>query len=454
MTRLGMRPARRTWITLGSALLLVLLGLAAPPINATSALAETAGNCIPPSSLPAGLAPAVQALFPHASQPAVTWSQQAQITAADGAAGGNVGVSVAISGTTAVIGAYHEIGNGVNTGAAYVFMRGAGGWTQQAKLVAADGLYGDCFGASVALSGDTAVIGAPDKLVDGATGAGAAYVFVRRGTSWTQQAELSAANSQYDTFFGSAVALSGDTVVVGAPGKTVNSVGGAGAAYVFVHGAGGWTQRAELAASVANGTSTGFGTSVGLSGNTAVVGAPGASNVTGAAYVFVGRNGRWMQQARLSAAIAPGDDFGSAVALSGSTAVVGAFAKNNSTGTAYVFVRDAGGWAQQAQLTAADGAPNDQFGFSLALSGNTAVVGAWNTTNNAGAAYVFGRSGTSWMQQAELSAADGAPNGQFGFAVALSGGTAVVGAPNDDIVGAAYVFARSGATVPAEATTT
>lgn len=239
-----------------------------------------------------------------------------------------------------MVGAKHEIGTGVNTGAAYVFVRGVGGWNQQAKFSAADGFYGDCFGVAVALSGDTAVIGAPGKSVNGVSGAGAAYVFVRSGTNWKQQSRLSAAD------------------------------------------------------------------------------------------------------------IMPGDYFGSAVALSASTALVGAFTKNGGTGAAYVFVRSTAGWTQQAELTAADGAPNDQFGFSLALSGSTAVVGAWNTTSSAGAAYVFVRSNGAWSQQAELTA--GAPESQFGFSVALSGATAVVGAPNDnDVIGAAYVFGRSGTSASA-----
>jgi len=138
---------------------------------------------------------------------------------------------------------------------------------------------------------------------------------------------------------------------------------------------------------------------------------------------------------------AAGDHFGASVAISGSTAVVGAFNKNSATGAAYVFARSGTAWSQQAELTAADGAPGDNFGNAIAISGSTAVIGAPGENSYTGAAYVFTRSGTIWSQQAKLTASDAAQYGHFGWSVAISGSTAIVGAPWNPAV-AAYVFAN------------
>ena len=151
------------------------------------------------------------------------------------------------------------------------------------------------------------------------------------------------------------------------------------------------------------------------------------------------------RSARLTASDhARGDQFGYSAAISGSTAVVGAYAKNSSTGAAYVFVHSGTGWSQQAKLTAPDGAAGDQFGYSAAISGTTAVVGAPGKNSFTGAAYVFVRSGTAWSQQAELTASDAAVNDEFGWSVAISGTTAVLSAPlTNSEAGAAYVFANA-----------
>ena len=191
-----------------------------------------------------------------------------------------------------------------------------------------------------------------------------------------------------------------------------------------------------------------FGYSVAVSGSTAVVGAPFSNSGTGAAYVFRRSGASWAQQAELTATGAATDDeFGTSVALSGSTAVVGAPFGNSGTGAAYVFRRSGAGWAQQAELTAADGAGGDFFGYSVALSRSTVLVGAFGKNTATGAAYVFRRSGARWAQQAELTAADGTARENFGYSVALSRSTAVAGAPpseeSDTHTGAAYVFARA-----------
>jgi len=297
-------------------------------------------------------------------------------------------------------------------------------YIQGQKLVASDAATSDNFGNSVALSedGNTALIGKYNKTVNGRTPAGAAYVFVRPsgGTTWTQQQELVASDAAYQDFFGSSVALSGDgnTVLIGAYGKNVNRHGQAGAAYVFVRPSGGtaWTQQQELTASDADYQDL-FGYPVALSGdgNTALIGAS-LKTVTGqmqagAAYVFVRPSGgtTWTQQQELTASdTASNDQFGSSVALSGdgNTALIGASLKTvigqGQAGAAYVFVRPSGGttWTQQQELTASDTASNDQFGSSVALSGdgNTALIGAYDKTVNgqmqAGAVYAETLTGT------------------------------------------------------------
>jgi hypothetical protein len=413
-----------------------------------------------------------------------TWTEQAELTASDGASGDHFGSSVALSGTTAVVGAY---GKNSFTGAAYVFVQSGTTWSQQAELTASDGAAGDDFGWSAALSGTTAVVGAYGKN----SFTGAAYVFVQSGTTWSQQAELTASDAATKDEFGFSVAVSGSTALVGAPCKITSH----GAAYVFKRSGTTWTQKSKFAVFVANDD---FGYSVALSGTIAVVGDPVQASDAGASYVFVNLGTVWSLQAKLTASdTAPGDNFGYSVAVSGSTAVVGAPAKPypSSVGAAYVFVQSGTTWSQQAELTASDAAPGDQtgssvalsstravlgaygknsstgagyvyllpsqqakltasdgaagdsFGVSVALSGTTAVVGAQGKNSSTGAAYVFVRSGSTWTQQAKLTAADGAAGDSFGVSVALSGTTAVVGAnAKNSYTGAAYVFVSSGTT--------
>ncbi len=383
------------------------------------------------------------------------WTQQAKLTAADAAAGDSFGVSVSLSGETAVVGAVFDDDAGASSGSAYVFVRSGTNWTQQAKLTAADAAAGDSFGYSVSLAGDSAVVGAYWDD-DTALNSGSAYVFVRSGTSWTQQAKLNAADAATDDRFGISVSLSGDSALVGA---FMDDDGGevSGSAYVFVRSGTNWSQQAKLIAADDAGYDY-FGCSVSLSGDTALVGAhydDDWGTNCGSAYVFERSGTSWAQQAKLTAADAAAEDlFGNSVSISGDTAVVGAAGDDDAgsfSGSAYVFLRSGTSWALQAKLTAADGAPEDYFGFSVSLSGDTAMVGAQEDDDGgegSGSAYVFVRSGTSWTQQAKLTAADAEPGDYFGYSVSLSGESALIGASSDDdrgyASGSAYVFVRSG----------
>ena len=406
------------------------------------------------SSLPTDAQRAIRAAL-EAEDPG--WIQQAELTASDGAAGSGFGISVAVDGSTAVVGART---NGPNSslGAAYVFVESGGTWSQQAELTASDGAAEDQFGSSVAVSGNTIVVGAtqhPFSLAG--NGLGAAYVFVESGGTWSQQAELKASDGAAGDNFGHSVAVSGSTAVVGAPGHMIGSNQDQGAAYVFAPSGGTWSQQAELTSSDGV-ASDEFGNSVAVSGSTAVVGAPGhmigSNGYQGAAYVFMQSGTTWGQQAELiSSDGAANDGFGSSVAVSGSTAVVGApdhmIGLNVNQGAAYVFVQSGTAWNQQAELTAADGAAGDYLGNSVAVSDSTALAGTWLHTVGSnvgqGAAYVFVPSGGSWSQQAELTAADGARYDGFGVSVAVSGSTVLAGTPNHEVgsnpaQGAAYVF--------------
>jgi uncharacterized protein (TIGR03437 family) len=356
---------------------------------------------------------------------------------------------MSVSGNTALIGAYCR--NSCQ-GAAYVFVQTAGGWTQQAELVAAGGVPGDYFGLSVSLDGDTAVIGAPTKTACSLNGSyqGAAFVFVRSGTTWTQQQELTASDCASSDVFGTSVAVSGNTVLIGAPAKTLRSNPVQGAAYVFVRSGTTWTQQQELTA-LDGAANQYFGSSVSASGNTALIGADLMRAGQGAAYVFARAGSTWSQQQELTAAdSSEGDSFGNAVSLSGNTAVIGADGRTYSRGAAYVFTASGGAWTQQQELTASDGATGDLFGRSVSVSGNTVVIGADGRNSSQGAVYLFAPSvAIPWSQQQELAASNGAPGYGLGFSVATNGSSVLAGAYNQTGggsvrgMGAAYVFSQS-----------
>ncbi|MBS1791778.1 MAG: putative Ig domain-containing protein [Acidobacteria bacterium] len=391
-----------------------------------------------------------------------TWTQQQKLTASDGAANDLFAISVAISGDTVIVGANgDDIGANTSQGSAYVFIRGGSVWAQQQKLIAADGAASDFFGISVAISGDTVVIGADFDDTGGNSAQGSVYVFARTGVTWAQQKKLMAPDGATNDFFGQAVAISGDTIVVGASGDDIGASVDQGSASVFVIYSG-LAQQQKLTASDGGGGDF-FGISVAISGDTVVVGAEGddvgGNQSQGSAYIFVRNGGTWTQQQKLTASDgAAFDSFGKSVGISGDTVVLGAsgddIGANMDQGSAYVFVRSGGVWTQQQKLTAGDGVERQQFGTSVAISGDTVVIGAYGEIfgNSIGpAAYAFVRSGITWMQQQKLTANDTVGPSKFGASVAISGDTVVVGA-NGDIIGgnisqgSVYVFVRGGTT--------
>lgn len=409
-----------------------------------------------------------------------------------------------MSGDTLVVSAYTEASNATgvdgdqnnntigSSGAVYVFINNAGVWSQQAYIKASNTGSLDLFGHSVAIDGDTLVVGAigersnavnvdGNQADDSLAQAGAAYVFVRSGTTWSQQAYLKASNPDSFDQFGYSVGVSGDTVVVGALQEDSNTTGingnqndtatNTGAVYVYVRSGVTWTPQAYIKASN-TGNYHNFGKSVAIEGETIAVGAPNESSgstgingiqvdtsatSSGAVYVFVRNTNMWSQQAYVKASnTGSSDEFGWSLDLSNETLVVGAYKEKSSTtgingnqaddnalyaGAAYVFTRSTNTWSQQAYIKASNTDAEDKFGYDVAISGDNLIVGAiWeasastgvnglqtNESFRAGAAYVYSRTGTDWSQQAYLKASNTDDSDEFGNSVTVSGDVFIAG---------------------------
>ena len=376
------------------------------------------------------------------------FGEQAMLLSDDGEHLDAFGRSVSISGDTAVIGAYGDDDDGSQSGSAYIFVFNGSSWVQQAKLLPDDGEVGKNFGYSVAISGEIAVIGAVRDSTNG-TYSGAAYVFVRDGSNWVQQAKLLPDDGEAIEEFGNSVAISGDTAVIGAWLDDDNGPS-SGSAYVFAFdpdGSGSWVQQAKLLPDVGV-VDAEFGYSVDLSGDTAVIGARNDVDDgvnSGSAYVYVFDGSNWTQQAKLVADDGIySDSFGSSVAVSEDTILVGAEEDSGDngfqSGSAYLFVGDGSSWVQHSKLLPNDGGFKGYFGQSATILGDTAVIGAKAADDfpaAGGAAYVFVFNGSGWVQQAKLMPDDDTEDNGFAYSVALYGETALVGARCDN---SAFVF--------------
>ncbi|TGK34607.1 hypothetical protein EHQ12_10195 [Leptospira gomenensis] len=437
------------------------------------------------------------------------WIEGAFIKAANSDIADYYGNALALDGDTLVVGAYLECSNqttvtngaGASTdnsadssGAVYVYRRSGAGWEQEAYIKAPNAEANDSFGYTVAISGNTIVVGAylesssQTTITNGTTAsadnsspaAGAAYVFRRTGTTWAQEAYLKASNAENSDYFGYSLAISGDTIAIGAMGESSNQTAitngttasadntnaSSGAVYVYKRIGTNWNQEAYIKA--ANGDAADlFGISVGLSGNTLVVGAAqessnqititngttaSANNAkasAGAAYVYVRTGTIWAQEAYLKANNGQsGDQFGTTVAVDGDTVAVGSIYSNE--GAVYVFTRTGTLWSQETVIQPANPASITNFGSSVSISGNTIAVGTYsedgnensilngtnasldNTLPASGATYIYQRTGTTWAQESYIKAPNVQAGDWFGMAVALSGDTVAVGAPQED----------------------
>ncbi len=425
-------------------------------------------------------------------------AEESELIASDAAKNDRFGVSVAVDDDTAVVGAFHPdyVDSGTNVsrpGAAYVYTKDSNGaWSQQAKLTASDGADGDEFGISVAVDGDTVVVGARGNV----SKTGAIYVFTKPSdgdwTSTITETKLTATGGAADDLFGASVALYGDTIVVGAPGDQITVAGGvvrSGSVYVFTKNSGVWGEAANLTATNAAEGDL-FGNSVAVDDDTIAVGAyqkdDNSITNSGLAYMFVKPGvAAWAtttETVQLRASDqAANDNFGRSVAIDTGTIVVGASGDriggtDVSTGSAYVFTEPNTGWAnsggaETAKLTASDGAHTDQFGRSVAVDGDTIVVGAHQNDDDgsdSGSIYVFIKPTNGWEGTSgtvKLTASNAATGDRFGIALALDGDTALVAAPRNDAnddddnddndvsdAGSAYVIGTSGwAKIPDDA---
>lgn len=430
-----------------------------------------------------------------------TWTQQAKLTAIDGTADDQFGISVAIDSETIVVGTPH-ITQTINAapGAAYVFVRQGSTWIQQARLIADDGAANDWMGQSVAISGETIVVGAPGDTIGNNREQGSAYVFVRQGNAWTQQAKFFDADGSVNDLFGHSVAIDSETVVVAVPLDDINGNTNQSSARIFVRQGAAWIQQEQL--TLSSGGLVAY--SVAIDKDTIVVGSPSR-----AAYVFVRQGSTWTQQAQLSpvdGTTDPGFGFAvaiagdtivviehqleatliyvftrtgtawtrrdlfaplasnsggrnSAIAIDGSTLVVSADGSETETdeskSSAFIFSPGGNTWPYHGKLTASDGELDDWFGNDVAIDGDTAVIGAVKddvgSYVNHGSFYVFVRQGSTWTEQTKLSVDTKDDNHWLGMSVAIAGDTIVVGVPEDDIgsnwdQGSAYVFVRQGST--------
>lgn len=362
-----------------------------------------------------------------------------KLTASDGAAFDEFGNSVAFSGSTMVVGAPDGIDGNPDQGSAYVFNRQGGAWAEAQKLTASDGAADNFFGWSVAVSDSTIVVGAWPDDIGGNGDQGSAYVFNRLGNSWIETDKLTASDGEAGDHFGWSVAVSGSTIIVGALSDKIGDNFFQGSAYVFNRQGESWVETQKLTGSDGRRFDQ-FGWSVAVSDSTVVVGAT-RSLFQGSAHVFNRQGGSWVEEQKLIASDGETfDEFGWSVAVSGSTVVVSAISTNHFElqGSAYVFNRRGKRWVEEQKLNASDTAEFDEFGYSVAISDSTIVVSApgddaADGSPAQGAAYIFNRQGGEWIETQKLTASDGGAGDFFGKSVAVNGSTVVVSALNDTI---------------------
>ncbi len=389
------------------------------------------------------------------------WDNEQKLTASDGASYDHFGYIVSIDGDYAVISAYWDDDNGYNSGSAYIFHKSGTTWTEQAKLTASDGASEDFFGISVSISGDYAVIGAYCDD-DNGYNSGSVYIFHRNGTTWTQQAKLTASDGAFEDYFGISVSISGDYALIAANRDDDNGYN-SGSAYIFHRNGTTWTQQAKVTASD-GADHDHFGYPVSISGDYALIGSNGDDDNgynSGSAYIFHRSGTTWTQQANLTASDGSAEDYFSiSVSISGDYAAIGAYWDDDNgaeSGSAYIFHRNGTTWTQQAKIIASDGAAEDGFGRSVSINGNNALIGAYLDNDNgelSGSAYLFYRSGIIWMEHSKITASDGATDDYFGMSTSIDGDYAMIGAYYDDDNGAesgsVYVYNNDGVFVEEE----
>jgi len=374
-----------------------------------------------------------------------------ELFASDGATDDFFGHSVAIDGDYALIGAYEDDDNGAYSGSAYIFKREGTVWNEQSKLLPSDGELHDCFGCSVSINGEYGVIGASNDDDNGHS-SGSAYVFKRNGTAWTEQSKLLPSDGTEGHTFGCSVSIDGDYAIIGAVGDDDNGWY-SGSVYVFRRNRTVWDEKSKLLPSDGEAADC-FGRSVSIDGDYVLIGAPSDDDNghgSGSAYVFR-RNGTvWAEQSKLL----PSDGeehehFGRYVSIDGDYGLIGAWGDDDNgyrSGSAYIFKREGTVWNEQSKLLPSDGEDYGYFGKSVSINGEYTIIGARGDNDNgndAGSVYVFKQIGTTWPKHVKLLAPDGIEDDLFGWSVAIDGDYAVIGAigadGNEPESGSAYVY--------------
>ena len=381
---------------------------------------------------------------------AVSWTEEARLSASDAAQEDLFGVATSITGTTALVGSYKDDDKGTESGSAYIYEKSGGTWSQVKKLTANDGYQYDYFGLAVCVSETTAIVGAYGDDDKGGK-SGSAYIYEKDGT-WSFADKVTALDGEGDDRFGRSVYIDGTMAIVGAHGDDSS----AGSAYIFEKDGDTWSQIAKLTADD-RAASDQFGYAVAIDDKRAVVGAYGheesGGDATGAAYIFEDNGTDWVQVAKLTATDAEDRDFfGRSICVEDTRVLVGTDYDHHSdaedAGSAYIFEKSGDTWSEVAKLIASDADDDDHFGIAVSLSGSRALIGAYTDdvdgSTDAGSAYVFQDNGTAWVQVAHLISDNTAAGDRFGRGVGLDGTTALIGADKHDDpatdAGVAYIF--------------
>ncbi len=364
------------------------------------------------------------------------WSQEAFLLPASVNAVDKIGERVAISGDTVMLGAPLDDDTATDSGAAYIYTRSGSSWALEQKLKASDAQAGDGDNTTAfAISGDTAVIGLQDEDTTALT-AGSIYVFTRSGTTWTQQQKIQSSDAAENDRFGKSVSIDGDTIVVGAHYED-DTAANAGSIYVFTRSGTTWTQQQKIQASDVAANDE-FGTAVAISGDTIIAGSVWDDDVyagSGSAYIFTRSGTTWTQQQKLTSSVPElVARFGTAVTIDGDTAAVGVPWENVSSvadsGAVYIFTRSGTTWTEQQRIPHPSPGASDNFGKSVDVDVNNVIIGAENIdspSSNSGKAYIYKRTGGTWNQYAILQASDIDENDNFGSGVGIEGDSAVIG---------------------------
>jgi hypothetical protein len=374
------------------------------------------------------------------------WTNEQKVTSSDADSLDSFGYAVSVSGDYAVIGAFRDDDAGPGSGSAYIFHFDGTAWVEQHKLTASDAESTDWFGSAVNIYDDTVIVGV-DYDDDAGLFSGSAYFFTNQDTLWSEQ-KITASDAEAYSRFGVSVCIWEDLAVIGAPYHQT-----AGAVYVFAKEDTVWTEQEILFAS--DGTSGDyFGHSVSIFGEDIVVGAPydgEDDEYTGSAYVFHRTEDSWIEIAKLSAFDGePEDMFGYAVSVFNDKLLVSAFKDDNiylNSGSVYTYELAQDICSFQQKLSPSDSSAEDRFGFSLSLSEGNALIGSyWDNVNGAfsGSAYIFSFESGEWIQEQKLSASDSSEEDVFGCSVSLSGDNALIGAYRADETGAAYFYNNDG----------